>query len=132
MPNCNSVLASRQRIEDMQYVETTLSDMLLIFNSILLCFAGVLSAYRSCIQRVQLYGPTNFAPTINHVANIAKNFMDGSQYFILLIITDGIITDMPQTKSVSSSSLLGTLFVGPNSRPDYRTKLSKSFGIQTQ
>jgi hypothetical protein len=35
------------------------------------------------------------------VAEIARNFRDGSQYFILLIITDGIITDMPQTKSVT-------------------------------
>merc|ERR1719450_395963 len=61
--------------------------------------AGVLSAYKSCLSRIQLYGPTNFAPTINHVANIARNYMDGSQYFILLIITDGIITDMAQTKS---------------------------------
>ena len=60
---------------------------------------GVLSAYRSCIRCVQLYGPTHFAPTIHHVSRIAKNFMNGSQYFILLIITDGIITDMEQTKS---------------------------------
>ena len=67
----------------------------------LLTFSGVLGAYRTCIQRIQLYGPTNFAPTVNHVANIARNFTDGSQYFILLIVTDGIITDMPQTKSVS-------------------------------
>jgi len=61
--------------------------------------SGVLAAYRSCISKIQLYGPTNFAPTINHVANVAKNFVDGSQYFILLIVTDGIITDMEQTKS---------------------------------
>merc|ERR1712141_382084 len=61
--------------------------------------SGVLSAYKSCISRVQLYGPTNFSPTINHVANIARNFMDGSQYFILLIVTDGVITDMEQTKT---------------------------------
>ena len=50
-------------------------------------------------SKIQLYGPTNFAPTINHVANVARNFIDGSQYFILLIVTDGIITDMEQTKS---------------------------------
>jgi hypothetical protein len=61
--------------------------------------SGVLSAYRQCIGRIQLYGPTNFAPTINHVSNVARNFIDGSQYFILLIVTDGIITDMEQTKS---------------------------------
>ena len=70
----------------------------------MLPISGVLGAYRTCIQRIQLYGPTNFAPTVNHVANIARNFTDGSQYFILLIVTDGIITDMPQTKSVSYQS----------------------------
>ncbi len=76
---------------------------------------GVLSAYSSCIRRVQLYGPTNFAPTVNHVANIARQFRDGSQYFILLIITDGIITDMPQTKTaiVDASTLpLSIIIVG--------------------
>ena len=61
--------------------------------------SGVLSAYKSCINRIQLYGPTNFAPVINHVAKVARTFIDGSQYFILLIVTDGIITDMEQTKS---------------------------------
>ena len=61
--------------------------------------SGVLTAYRTCIRCVQLYGPTHFAPAIDHVSRIAKQFLDGSQYFILLIITDGIITDMEQTKS---------------------------------
>lgn len=76
---------------------------------------GVLSAYKGCISRIQLYGPTNFAPTINHVANIAQQFRDGSQYFILLIITDGIITDMPQTKTaiVNAAKLpLSIIIVG--------------------
>jgi len=76
---------------------------------------GVLSAYKGCISRVQLYGPTNFAPTVNHMAGIAREFVDGSQYFILLIITDGIITDMPQTKKaiVEASTLpLSIIIVG--------------------
>ena len=60
--------------------------------------SGVLEAYKSCISRIQLFGPTNFSPTINHVSNIARNFIDGSHYFILLIITDGIISDMEETK----------------------------------
>jgi hypothetical protein len=74
-----------------------------------------LSAYKGCISRIQLYGPTNFAPSINHVAGIARNHTDGSQYFILLIITDGIITDMPQTKKdiVNASNLpLSIIIVG--------------------
>ena len=64
------------------------------------CFLGVLEAYRSCIRQIQLFGPTNFAPIINHVAKFAASYKDGSNYFILLILTDGIITDMPQTIQV--------------------------------
>ncbi|KAK4291325.1 hypothetical protein Pmani_035840 [Petrolisthes manimaculis] len=60
--------------------------------------AGVVDAYYTCLNRVQLYGPTNFAPIINHVARFAAAHRSGDKYFILLIITDGIITDMPQTK----------------------------------
>ncbi|XP_067930020.1 copine-8-like isoform X2 [Watersipora subatra] len=58
---------------------------------------GVISAYQSAIRTVQLWGPTNFAPVINHVARFASTMRDGSNYFVLLIITDGVITDMPQT-----------------------------------
>jgi hypothetical protein len=63
----------------------------------------VLDAYKSCIRQIQLYGPTNFSPVINHVAKFAETYQDGSQYFILLIVTDGVITDMPRTKQVSTS-----------------------------
>ncbi|PSN50087.1 Copine-8 [Blattella germanica] len=61
---------------------------------------GVLDAYRNCIRLVQLYGPTNFSPVIHHVARFARSYTDGSSYFILLILTDGVITDMPQTIEV--------------------------------
>ena len=77
--------------------------------------SGVLAAYKSCISRVQLYGPTNFSPIINHVAKIARNYVDGSQYFILLIVTDGVITDMAQTKTaiVDASKLpMSIIIVG--------------------
>uniref|UniRef100_A0A8C3RBQ7 Copine 5 n=1 Tax=Cyanoderma ruficeps TaxID=181631 RepID=A0A8C3RBQ7_9PASS len=60
--------------------------------------AGVLEAYQCSLRRVQLYGPTNFAPVVNHVARSAATVLDGSQYFVLLIITDGVISDMAQTK----------------------------------
>ena len=70
--------------------------------------SGVLDAYKTCIRQIQLYGPTNFSPVINHVARFAETFQDGSQYFILLIITDGVITDMPQTKQVCISHFVST------------------------
>uniref|UniRef100_A0A1A8QAY6 Copine-8 n=2 Tax=Nothobranchius TaxID=28779 RepID=A0A1A8QAY6_9TELE len=59
---------------------------------------GILEAYHQSLKTVQLYGPTNFAPVVNHVARYAEAVQDGSQYFVLLIITDGVISDMAQTK----------------------------------
>ncbi|XP_036745282.2 copine-8 isoform X3 [Manis pentadactyla] len=59
---------------------------------------GVMEAYYRSLRAVQLYGPTNFAPVINHVARYASSVKDGSQYFVLLIVTDGVISDMAQTK----------------------------------
>ena len=60
---------------------------------------GILQAYYTSLNNVQLSGPTNFSPVINHVARIAQQFQDGQQYFVLLILTDGIITDFEATKS---------------------------------
>ncbi|KAL7370760.1 hypothetical protein ABVT39_010378 [Epinephelus coioides] len=59
---------------------------------------GVMEAYYQSLKSVQLYGPTNFSPVVNHVARYAASVKDGSQYFVLLIITDGVISDMAQTK----------------------------------
>ncbi|XP_062569286.1 copine-3-like [Saccostrea cucullata] len=65
---------------------------------------GVLEAYKACIQRVTLYGPTNVAPIIYHVARFAEQAQkeEGTKgahaYFILLLLTDGIISDMDKTR----------------------------------
>lgn len=66
--------------------------------------SGVLNAYKNCIRQIELHGPTNFSSVINHVARFAATYTDGSQYFILLIVTDGVITDMEHTKNVSQRS----------------------------
>ncbi|KAG8002913.1 Copine-9 [Nibea albiflora] len=74
---------------------------------------GVLEAYFQSLRTVQLYGPTNFAPVINKVANCAAEITDGSQYFVLLMITDGVISDMVQTKEAVAASLpLSIIIVG--------------------
>ena len=67
-----------------------------------------MSAYRHSLQNVQLYGPTNFAPIIDTVAQKAQNMMhDSARYQILLIITDGIICDMHATiRSIINVGLL--------------------------
>lgn len=33
---------------------------------------GVIQAYQQCLPQVKLYGPTNFSPIINHVAQFGK------------------------------------------------------------
>uniref|UniRef100_A0A674N104 Copine family member 9 n=1 Tax=Takifugu rubripes TaxID=31033 RepID=A0A674N104_TAKRU len=76
---------------------------------------GVLEAYFQSLRMVQLYGPTNFAPVISQVARCAAEVTDGSQYFVLLMITDGVISDMIQTKEsvVNASSLpMSIIIVG--------------------
>ncbi|GCC22535.1 copine-3-like isoform X1 [Chiloscyllium punctatum] len=71
---------------------------------------GIADAYRNCLPQVQLYGPTNFSPIINHVGRFAAAAAQqhkASQYFILLIITDGVITDLDETRQaiVNASKL---------------------------
>lgn len=75
----------------------------------------ILQHYRNQLNCVQLYGPTNFAPVINNAISIATQFQDGRHYFVLLIITDGIISDMHQTKRaiINASSLpISIIIVG--------------------
>jgi len=59
---------------------------------------GIVQAYRNCLQVVELYGPTHFAPVIDHVVQYASAYSNGEYYFIFLILTDGAICDMSQTK----------------------------------
>jgi len=75
----------------------------------------VVAAYRSCLTQVTLYGPTNFAPVIRHITKFAQQYPNGTHYFILLILTDGVITDMYDTKEaiVEASTLpLSIIIIG--------------------
>jgi len=81
--------------------------------------AGILSAYHRALASVQLYGPTNFSPVINHVARLASRHRnDAANFFVLLIITDGVITDLEATKSaiVQASALpMSIIIIGVGS-----------------
>lgn len=35
---------------------------------------GILEAYHQSLKTVQLYGPTNFSPVVNHVARYERNY----------------------------------------------------------
>ncbi|KAF3323577.1 protein BONZAI 1-like protein [Carex littledalei] len=78
---------------------------------------GIMSAYISALYNVSLAGPTLFGHVINTAATIAgQSVTSGSQkYFVLLIITDGVVTDLQETIEaiVKASDLpLSILIVG--------------------
>lgn len=60
---------------------------------------GILAAYWHALTYSELYRPTNFAPVINQTAAICNQQRAGGmeEYYVLLILTDGVITDMDNT-----------------------------------
>jgi len=75
----------------------------------------IVSFYKSTLSAVTLHGPTNFAPVINNTSTVARGLQDGKHYFVLLIITDGVISDMTETLDaiVNASSLpLSIIIIG--------------------
>uniref|UniRef100_A0A8C6VZ01 Copine 7 n=1 Tax=Nothobranchius furzeri TaxID=105023 RepID=A0A8C6VZ01_NOTFU len=79
---------------------------------------GVVEAYQNCLPKIQLYGPTNVSPIINRLAKVAAgdgNIKDASRYHILLILTDGVVTDMADTREAivrASYQPLSIIIVG--------------------
>ncbi|KAG8652755.1 protein BONZAI 2 isoform X2 [Manihot esculenta] len=78
---------------------------------------GIMMAYASALLNVSLAGPTLFGPVISTAALIASQSLanGGKKYFVLLIITDGVVTDLQETKDaiVKASDLpLSILIVG--------------------
>ncbi|KAG6670585.1 hypothetical protein I3843_Q053600 [Carya illinoinensis] len=68
---------------------------------------GIMSAYASALHNVTLAGPTLFGQPICSY--------NSKKYFVLLIITDGVLTDLQETKDalVKASDLpLSILIVG--------------------
>ncbi|PWA71563.1 calcium-dependent phospholipid-binding Copine family protein [Artemisia annua] len=78
---------------------------------------GIMTAYTGALFNVTLAGPTLFGPVISAAAMIASQSLAANEkkYFVLLIITDGVITDLQETKDalVNASDLpLSILIVG--------------------
>uniref|UniRef100_A0A8C5ERT7 Copine-2 n=1 Tax=Gouania willdenowi TaxID=441366 RepID=A0A8C5ERT7_GOUWI len=75
--------------------------IVLLLGCICICVEGIAQAYSACLPHIRFYGPTNFAPIISHVARFAAQALQqekAAQYFNLLIITDGVISDMDETR----------------------------------
>jgi hypothetical protein len=71
---------------------------------------GVLQEYRNFITRIHLSGPTYFSPMINDlIMEVDKELEEGQtwNYHIIMILTDGMIDDMQETKdSLVAASFL--------------------------
>lgn len=61
---------------------------------------GIVAAYKNSLNHIELGAPTNFAPVIDLVNQRAKALEVSpvnQQYNVLMIITDGDITDFNDT-----------------------------------
>ena len=60
---------------------------------------GVMNCYREYLSIVKLWTPTHFAPLVNQTNDIVRDSDNPDLYYILLILTDGIINDLEETKN---------------------------------
>ena len=66
-------------------------------------FDDLLKAYENCAKNVEFSKSCNLSPVINHVAKHAQTFMvDGNQYFVLIMLTNGEVQDLEATKKAIS------------------------------
>lgn len=76
---------------------------------------GILAAYATSLAHTTLAGPTLFAPVIQTASGVASQFVsqEKQKYFCLLIITDGVITDLDNTIAalVDASTLPLSIFI---------------------
>jgi Copine/C2 domain len=62
---------------------------------------GLLQAYAQAVRSVELWGPTNFTPVIHKAQEAARQLKatNPMHYLVLVILTDGQITDFSETKN---------------------------------
>ncbi|KAI4378866.1 hypothetical protein MLD38_016290 [Melastoma candidum] len=78
---------------------------------------GIMAAYSIALNNVSLAGPTLFGHVINEAAHIVSQslYSGYNKYHVLLIITDGVLTDLQETKDAlvwASDLPLSILIVG--------------------
>jgi hypothetical protein len=64
---------------------------------------GIIGAYRLALSNITLSGPTYFSPLLKSMATSVKDdimYSDSSVYYIIMILTDGDIHDMDQTRDI--------------------------------
>ncbi|CAI2365779.1 unnamed protein product [Moneuplotes crassus] len=60
---------------------------------------GILEAYQFSLLNCQLFQPTKFGPCLRKTIDYVKEHIEEKMYHVLLILTDGNIHDMKQTKN---------------------------------
>ena len=58
---------------------------------------AIVQAYLAALHALQLSGPTNFSPILREISQTARGTSQYAAYHVLLILTDGAITDMQET-----------------------------------
>ncbi|XP_030584907.1 copine-3-like [Archocentrus centrarchus] len=86
---------------------------------------GIFDAYRAVLPKLRLSEPTNLSPIINHVASTAASAAQtnaATQYFVLLILTDGEISDFDQTRDaiVKASRLPMSIIIAGVGSSDFK------------
>ena len=96
---------------------------------------GVLDAYQQAVNKIEFFGPTNFSPIINKVAGYAEEQGHFEKYHILMILTDGMISDMSLTKKalIRASRLpMSVIIIGVgNGNFDSMVELDADNGLLT-
>ena len=62
---------------------------------------NIIKIYKESLEKVKLYGPTHFSPVIrkviSEIKDDLKNRKEENHYYVLMILTDGMINDMNET-----------------------------------
>ena len=77
---------------------------------------GIVKAYKHVLPRLQFHGPTYFQPVLEFARKWAEPYShvekEDQKYFILLILTDGVINDMQAAiDSIIDASKVRSKFV---------------------
>ncbi|CDW79754.1 UNKNOWN [Stylonychia lemnae] len=84
-------------------------------NPFVFSTAGILQLYRQNLPGIELSGPTYFSHILNQITAIVKSRENEQIYNVLLILTDGEIHDMQQTKQIlveASKTPLSVIIIG--------------------
>ena len=58
---------------------------------------NIIQTYHDALNRVKLWGPTNFGPILDSTIKLVKKENNKLKYYILMILTDGLIDDIDYT-----------------------------------